>query len=397
MKEQVLRILRMVQDGRLSPEDAYELMAAFVNFDGGQSPAQGQAPSEQNVEGKSERADPFKRLMDSVEKMTKEGLDAVDWKSVAQSIQDATKRGVESLKARVEQLSKRDFRLFWTAALEEATVELPLHAEKGKKVRIELTHGKIDIRGGHAVGSLKAVAQIGSKSYEEAREKADRWTPIIEEHDGNLTIRQSGDTISEKLELRLPEGVAVEIHTENGDVEVQNTKAPLRLTSISGDVEAKGLAGAVEINATSSDVELSNIESANVEIEVKSGDITLSHISGNIKARTASGNVRGKNLAGRTLSVETVNGDVDLDICKPHSGALNVRTVNGDVLVDLASGSNCRVALSSLSGKVQCDFDLEDERRDKQRVTGQIGTGEGTVDISTVKGDVCLSLRDHFQ
>lgn len=385
----------MVQEGRLSPEDAFELMAAFTSFDGERLSAPEETPTAAGEE-KSERADPFKKLVDSVDKMTKEGMDSVDWKSVAQSIEDAAKRGMETLRARVEQLSKGNFRLFWASAYEEATVELPLHVESGKTLRIELTKGDVSVRGGHAIGSFKAVAKIGGKSSDEARQRAAAWTPIIEEHDGSVTIRQSADTMSEKLELHVPEGVSVDIRTESGDVEVENTKSSLRVSAVSGDVKAKGLLGSVEINATSSDIELSRIESASLEVEVKSGDISLSELSGNIKARSASGDVRGKSIAGRTISVETVNGDVDLDISEPHSGALSVRTVNGDVLVDLASGSNCRVALSSLSGKAQCDLELEEEKRDKQRVTGKLGTGEGTVDVSAVKGNVCLSLRDHF-
>jgi DUF4097 and DUF4098 domain-containing protein YvlB len=79
----------------------------------------------------------------------------------------------------------------------------------------------------------------------------------------------------------------------------------------------------------------------------------------------------------------------------PVDGSVNLRTVSGDVLIDLASGSNARVMLASLSGSVSSRINLDDEQRTEERITGKIGTGNGTVDASAVSGDVRLSWREH--
>ncbi|MCW5946869.1 MAG: DUF4097 family beta strand repeat protein [Fimbriimonadales bacterium] len=401
MKDQVMRILRMVQDGRLSPDDAYELMAAFVNFDSGagQETDQVHEPTVDQPEQSASKStdDPFKKLMDSVEKMTKEGIDSVNWKEVASSVKSAAMRGVDTLRTNVEQMTKGDFRVFWSSNKADKTVELPLHVGPDNALRVEWKHGDIKVRGGHSIGSMKSTATFRGKSTDEASAKADAWTPIVEENDGNITLKQSSDADSEDLELYLPEGVSLDVRAECGDIDIDGTKGPIRITTIKGDISVKEVAGSVEINSASADVSLAKVENGSVEIEVKQGDISLANVAGTIKIRSASGDVKGKEISGRSLSVETVDGEVDIDFSEALDGALSIRTVSGDVLIDLAGGSNCRVALSSLSGSARCDFELEDEKRTKERITGRIGNGDGTLDVSTVKGQVSLSLRDHYR
>lgn len=393
----------MVQDGRLSPDDACELMSAFINFDGepeptnaGKQDAQTEAPSDDAGDPKG-RVDPMRRLMDSIEKMTKEGVDSVDWKEVAASVKSAAMRGVDTLRTSVEQISKGEFKVFWAGLDHEATVGLPLHIESGKTLRLDWKSGDIEIHGGHEIGSLTATAKLTAKSKEEAAQKAEHWTPVIEEHEGSVTLRQSPDATVEDLVLKVPAGIAIDIRTESGDIATTGTAGSLRVSALSGNVSASGLSGQVEVNTASSKVTIADVENGNLEIEVKSGDVHMTNVRGNIKVRSASGRISGKELAGRSISIETVNGEVDLDVSEPLDGALSVRTVNGDVVVDLAGGSNCRVALSSLSGEARCNFELDDEKRTKDRITGKIGDGSGTLDVSAVKGDVSLGLRDHYR
>jgi DUF4097 and DUF4098 domain-containing protein YvlB len=102
-----------------------------------------------------------------------------------------------------------------------------------------------------------------------------------------------------------------------------------------------------------------------------------------------------KDVGGSAIGVETVSGDIDLDMKDPVDGSVNLRTVSGDVLIDLASGSNARVMLASLSGSVSSRIQLDEEQRTEERITGRIGSGEGSVDASAVSGDVRLSWREH--
>jgi DUF4097 and DUF4098 domain-containing protein YvlB len=389
MKDQVVRILKMVQEGRLSPEDAFDLMDAFTNFDENERAAP--PPAEEKKTGE----EPFRKFVDSIENMTKEAIGGVDWSKVAGQVRTATKKGMDTLRDSVDQISKGEFNFRWFGPSEEKVVELPINVRPGQTVRLERTNGDVTVTGGHAQGRLIVTAKLRGRDKADAHAKAEIWTPVVEESDGSITIRQSSDTVEEDVELEVPEGVHIDVRAQNGDIEVRRTKGSLRIDAKSGDIDAQGLAGSIEIASFAGDVVLRDVDSSTIEIENKSGDVQVSSVKGSLVIRSASGDIRGKDVSANAISVESVSGDIDLDLAEALTGALNARTVSGDVLIDIASGTNCRVSLSSLSGSVSSRVDLGEEHSSEERITGAVGTGDGTLDASSVSGDVRLSWRDH--
>jgi hypothetical protein len=386
----------MVEEGRVTPDDAYDLMDAFIDFEAAEmsNGATGSA-TPPPPPGSKKPEEPFKKFVDSFEKLTKDAIGGVDWNKVASQVKTATKKGVEQLRESVDQISKGEFKMPWFGPSETRTVELPLQIEAGKTLRLERTHGDVKIVGGEAVGSLRATVTVRGSDREDAQQKAEQWTPVIEENGNGLVLKQSADSLEEDLEIFIPKGVNLDIRVEHGDISCRDTHGTLRVDSRSGDLDAGDFEGAVEIISAAGDVRLRNAHSARVDIENKSGDILLLNIDGSISIRSSNGDVRLKDVAGSSIGVETVSGDIDLDMKEPTDGSVNLRTVSGDVLIDLASGSNARVMLASLSGSVSSRIQLDDEQRTEERITGKVGTGEGTVDASAVSGDVRLSWREH--
>lgn len=393
MKDQVLRILRMVRDGKLSPDDALELLDAFLHFDRLEEASEVGVGSGVGKEGKgwAFSEDPFRRLVDTIEKLTREAVEGVNWAEVAGAVRQAASKGMETLRSTVEQITKVDFTLF--GPQESVTVELPLRIESGQTLKVESHRGDVHISGGSAESRLVAKAMIRGRSREELKEKRARWTPVIELFEGGASVKPSPNVVEEDLEIEVPEGVQVEVISEAGDVSIKYTKGSARCAARSGDVEVVEAQGTVHIESQAGDVRIEKLVGS-AEVENKVGDVWLREVSGVVRVRSATGDVRARDISGSVISVETVDGDVDLDICEPLLGTLNVRTVSGDVLVDLAGGSHCRVALSSINGLVRCTVPLEEAHHSEDRITGKIGTGEGTIDMSAVNGNVILSLRD---
>ena len=112
-----------------------------------------------------------------------------------------------------------------------------------------------------------------------------------------------------------------------------------------------------------------------------------------MNARTAAGDITLKDASGGVVSLESVSGNATLDLAEPVIGNLNVRTVSGDVTVDSPEGGDCRVSLSSLRGGVDAFVTLEDEAKSEGRVTGRLGAGTGSLDVSAVTGSVRLRGR----
>ena len=113
MKEQILRILRMVEEGRVSPDDAYDLMDAFIDFDSTESTNGATHASATPPPPPGGADEPFKKFVDSFEKLTKETIGGVDWNKVAGQVKTATKKGVEQLRESVDQISRGEFKMPW--------------------------------------------------------------------------------------------------------------------------------------------------------------------------------------------------------------------------------------------------------------------------------------------
>lgn len=417
--------MQLVKEGKLSPEDATELIEAFEepaasagNVGGGQeseagrakarpsqkTKAEGQGPkAEDATEPPSDRTsepdsdeNPFRSLIGSIEKMAKDVAAGVDWQDIAGTVRTNAEKARDAVKKAADnaKLGKGPFGTFF-GSHESRTVELPLDVPKGKILRIEGEAGDVRVTGGAEKGHLTATATFRAHSVDEAKAKAEAYTPVIEESDQFVLLRQpEGSDFSVDLEIYVPDGVPVEVRMQSGEVRVIDTRGSARIIGRSGDVTLKGLDGTVDVSLYSGDVRIEETKSAVMTVETKSGNIKLIGTQGVMNVRTSSGDVRVVNGRGRTLSIEAAAGNVSVEMAEPVMGAMNVRTVSGDARVYVPSGSDCQVMLSTLRGSVSSTLELKDLNQESLTITGKLGHGAGSIDISAVNGDVHLGLVD---
>jgi DUF4097 and DUF4098 domain-containing protein YvlB len=381
MKEETQRIMKLVQEGKLSPEDAAELIDAMH-------------------EGASEETKPqtddevwkvkVKGITEAIDSIGKGVSGAVNWQDVGKQIRQSVKKGLETAKVHIEHVGKGG----WFGATEEKDITLPLPSTEGKTLKIEGYSGDIQVVGGQSEGKIIAHAIFRASDDEEAKRKAEEYTLVVEESDHAIIIRQpsiSGLTVD--IKVMAPGKISTEARTHSGDVSVVDTGMSTRVASQSGDVHIKGVEGMIEVNLNTGDVTLEDAKSCDVAIENRTGDVTLRRVDGNVNVRSATGDLRVLSFGGGTASLESVSGDISVDTSEPISKTFNVRTVNGDALVNVPDGSDCRVSLSTLNGDASCDIKLEDEARAGNHITGRLGSGSGNLDVSAVNGDVTLKQR----
>ncbi len=397
MKDEVKRISQLVAEGKLSPEDAADLIEAFYASERAEeqeATASGETPPPPPGAPDAHK-DPFKSLIEGIEKLTKEGVDSVNWQEVSRQARDSAKKGLDAFKSGIEDLSKGKVNIGWMSSHESRVIDLPLSVPEGKTLRIENACGDVKVIGGSDLGSVRAEAQFRGGSSDDAKAKAESYTLIIEESDHLVLVRQPDVSgLSVDINVHLSNSAMVELRCESGDVTITNTKAGARISCRSGDIKLDGLNGLIDISSDSGDVTVTNSETPSLTIENKSGDIHLESVAGNINSRTASGDVTLRRCQGKVIAVESISGDVHVDLDEPVVGNLNVRTVNGNAHIDLPDGSDCRVSLSTLRGQVVCSLELQDEARAEQRITGRLGEGAGTLDVSAVTGNIALGLRE---
>lgn len=396
----------MVQEGKISPEDAAELIDAFQGDNPSEEPpvaettppppgdGPGDAPPPPPAGEPGQKGDFFKGFVDFMNNLDKEVRESVDWKQVADQARQGAQKGLDAVKRAAEEVKAGNINFPLFGVVESRDLTLPLNADGSKIIKIENPCGSVKVTSGHEEGTVTARAKVRGSNAEDAKAKAEEYTLIVEESEHAIIIRQPKiAALTVDLVLQLVHGAEVEVRTDAGEVTIADTGKGARVFSSAGDVSLRGLNGPIEVTMQSGDLSLEDIITPMASLENKAGDISIARIDGNVNARAASGDVTAKGLNGKTLSVESVSGDVKVEFNTPVTGSVNVRTVNGDTHVALPDGCDCRVSISTLRGDVSCTVPLTDEARSAQRITGRLGEGLGTLDISGINGDISLTPR----
>lgn len=403
MKEEIRRINKLVAEGKITPEDAADLIDAFYNsereeFDSN-PPTPPSPPQAESTNGayasESKPRDPFQSMIDAIERLGKEVTENIDWKQVTEGARTNAKKGLDILKTGIEEVSKGKFNLGWMFSTSTREVRLPLAISAGQILKIENGCGDIEVSTDTAESYVVAKAWVRGATPEDAKAKADAYSLVVDSSEHSISIKQpqvSGLEVN--LKIVIAAGLPLEIRSESGDVIVKGTNNSCRIQSATGLVQLSNVANQVEIHCDSGDVSVRDSNTSNVVIENKTGDIVLTSVKGDANLRSATGNISVHAGTGKTVSIEAVSGNVFYDAEAPVVGTLNVRTVNGNAEVFVPAGSDARVAVSTLRGVASTEIELNDRAQSDQRVTGTIGDGMGSIEISAVTGNVSLSQKE---
>lgn len=410
MREAIEKILNLVAEGKISAAEGMDLIekmkapgnpppAAAQNFgthaeSGNEAPP---PPPPSEHEAASSAKDPVAGFFESVERFAKDVAESVKWDELSQQLKDGAKKSIDLLKVKIDQARENGFD-FGSMFSENhvKTVELPLHVEDGKVLKIHNPTGNVTITSGAQLGSVTAVAKFRAANEAEAKEKGDRYNLILEESDRAVEIRQpdiSGLMVDLTIQLSSP--TPIEVHSSAGKVKIVETGKSVKVTGSAGNIQVSGADGVIEITTSSGNIQLSGSKSDIATLENKSGDIVVTSLSGGLNCRSASGNVIVTDSGLQTMAIEAVSGNVKVDLNAPVMGNFTIRTVHGNTEMAIPDGNDCRVALATLSGTVQSVVELQDRVDQDQRISGSLGSGNGSLDISAVSGNVSLNHHLH--
>lgn len=383
MKEEIARIMRLVKEGKVSPEDAAELVEAFVEAE------------EPVAVGETTQSDPLSKLVANIEKAGKEITKGINWQEISGQIKQGIDKGSEALRKATDDARKSGGFGFLFGQAETRRIELPFEITKSKTFRIDGGSGDIRVFGGSKEAKLILDASHRAMDQEEAKRMSSAFTPMLDESDKVISFRRpDGPNVRVDVELHLPRGVALELDIANGDIDAKGTNGACRATTHSGDITLAGAKGSIEVTTSSGDVTVSHCTAAFLVVDSRSGNVMLEAVEGTASVKSSSGNVQVKGAKCQSLAVELAHGDMDVELCDPVSGTVSLRTVNGSVTVGLLDGSDCRVSLSTINGSVASQVELQDRVEEGLLITGKLGKGTGSLDVSAVRGDVMLQLCD---
>lgn len=132
------------------------------------------------------------------------------------------------------------------------------------------------------------------------------------------------------------------------------------------------------------------------EIETVNGSVEVSNFTNITKLSAVNGTVKATNIRG-TAKLSTVNGEVLADLDRLESGSkISLETVNGRVNLSIPSDSSATIKADSLNGNISNDFGLT-VRKGKyvgRDLYGRLGSGDVQIKLSSVNGGLSISRKN---
>ncbi|HEY2847907.1 MAG TPA: DUF4097 family beta strand repeat-containing protein, partial [Pyrinomonadaceae bacterium] len=132
------------------------------------------------------------------------------------------------------------------------------------------------------------------------------------------------------------------------------------------------------------------------QIETVNGSVDLADFTNFTRVSAVNGNVNARNIRG-TARLSTVNGEVHADFDRLENGSrISLDTVNGHVNLVIPSDSNATVKADSLNGNITNDFGLP-VRKGKyvgRDLYGRLGNGEVQIKLSSVNGQLAIGRKN---
>ena len=132
------------------------------------------------------------------------------------------------------------------------------------------------------------------------------------------------------------------------------------------------------------------------EIETVNGSVDIADFTNYTKISAVNGNVNARNIRG-TARLSTVNGEVHADFDRLETGSrISLDTVNGRVNLVIPSDANATVKADSLNGNITNDWNLP-VRKGKyvgRDLYGRLGSGDIQIKLSSVNGQLGIGRKN---
>jgi hypothetical protein len=132
------------------------------------------------------------------------------------------------------------------------------------------------------------------------------------------------------------------------------------------------------------------------EVETVNGSVDVSNFNNFTKVSAVNGSVNARNIRG-TARLSTVNGEVHADFDRLETGSkISLDTVNGRVNLVIPSDSNATLKADSLNGSITNDFGLP-IRKGKyvgRDMYGRLAGGDVQIKLSSVNGGLSIGRKN---
>lgn len=186
-----------------------------------------------------------------------------------------------------------------------------------------------------------------------------------------------------------------EIESVNGDITAKTLKNSIHLSTVNGAIDSTDLDGRIQLSTVN----------GRIKDRQSKGKLSIETVNGKIESQTAATEIESSNVnadmklaiaAVTELKVETVNGDIEINIGKVESGAdLDFSSVSGNFAIAMPGDADIRADISahaggSISNQLTPDQVNKAKHGPSRSLKFSNGNGSAKLEISTVSGDITL-------
>jgi DUF4097 and DUF4098 domain-containing protein YvlB len=413
MDDNVMRVLQMLQDGRITAQEAETLIAALrgekTSTDTKEEPEKAENEKNSfffnfdNIKTKKIDFDDLgERISRAVSKVQPEKI----LKRVQAQIRTVSRSGATwsaTVSARVRNWTDGDEARPTNAAeqAEQADVhEQECHLEPGALVMVENPLGDVRVTAGDdGTARIAARKKVWGAGAETLKSNVEQIEIAVHGTDSRLDIKVSAPDFFRSgtvdLDLTVPRSIHARLSTRYGRNEIGGIDGRAEAVSTSGDIHLHDLGADARCESASGSIKLENILGM-ATVASQSGNIEARKVHRGLSANTASGDVSAEEIEGGRVECKSVSGDVraaKLGFENPLD--VTIESISGEVALSEASGN---IGLKAVSGDVTGER-LAANRLQAQTVSGDVSIAmrepfHGTMQLNTVSGDVSLALPE---
>jgi DUF4097 and DUF4098 domain-containing protein YvlB len=195
---------------------------------------------------------------------------------------------------------------------------------------------------------------------------------------------------SGKEKMKYPRKKKIVFRGLSGDIYIQGEESEGIFIEKDGIAKIVEESEALVIKAISGDLKIKAPRDTDIELKGVSGDLDLNDLKSRIDISSVSGDILGRGLSG-SFRGDFVSGDIDLEYDSVER--IEIKSKSGDIEIGLDPKVEATLEIESKYGNIDCDFDLMEKEDDDDRLKGVINKPTGKIEIRNDYGDVQITKK----
>jgi len=168
------------------------------------------------------------------------------------------------------------------------------------------------------------------------------------------------------------------------NVKVRHVNGPTHIVQIDGFLDLDGVNGSIYAGQID----------GKVQIHTVSGSVSVEALCGSAQLNAVNGKLEVKESALRSLSGETVNGEIQIHATLNPEGHYHLKTVNGSCILSVQDNLYARVSANGINMSVSTSLPTQSVEKHFGHWRGIIGSGDGPqaeICFETVNGSLQIN------